>query len=169
MRLMPIFAFALLTGCTQSSSAPTTPTTQAVTVEDAHDHDHDRAKMKVAHLGKHHAWLTAHLSSKDGHELDIFMEEMNAPKPVALPVNTLRGKATKAGDVKEYALTFEPAPASERPAGEAAGRCSHYVAKTPWLTPDDEWTVVIEVELEGRNRKAAWKNFTPKTFAHHEE
>jgi len=168
--MLSILGLGLILGCASENAKPqVTPATQVVAVEDAHDHDHDRAKMKVAHLGKHHAWLTAHLSAKDGHELDIFVEEMNAPKPTALPVTSLRGKATKAGDAKEYALIFEPAPADERPAGEAAGSCSHFVAKAPWLTPGDEWTIVVEVELEGRNRKATWKNFTPKTFAHHED
>jgi len=166
LALFPLIAC----GCTQTTTTnPATPTTQVVAIEDDHDHDHDRGKKLVAHLGKHHVWLTAHLSSKSGHELDVFVEASNEAKAVALPLDKLRGKATKAGDPKEYELTFEPAPAGERPAGEAAGTCSHFVAKTPWLTPADVWTVIVEVELEGRNRKATWKNFTPKVFAHHEE
>lgn len=167
--LVLVLGLGFFAGCSDRTAPTTPPLVTAVAVADDHDHDHDRAKMKVAHLGKHHAWLTAHLSTKEGHELDIFVEEMNAPKSVALAVSQLRGKATKDGDAKEYDLTFEPAPVGERPAGETAGTCSHFVAKTPWLTPGDLWTIVVEVELDGRNRKATWKNFSPKAFAHHED
>lgn len=154
----------VITGC----SAPTAPPTPATTPDD-HDHDHDRDKMLIAHLGKHHACLTAHLSSKDGNELDVFVETIGEePTPVALPLLKLVGKAKRA-DGTEQEVIFEPAPANERPKDEKAGTCSHYVAKTPWMKGDDVFTLTIEAELDGRVRKATWKSFNPKKYAHHED
>ena len=158
-------SMSLLAGCSDST-APTV----AVQKEDDHDHDHDRDKMLIAHLGKHHACLTAHLSSKDGNELDVFVETIDkAAQPVALPLPRLVGKAKYASDGKEQEVIFEPAPANERPKDEVAGTCSHYVAKAPWMKADDIFTLTIEAELDGRIRKATWKSFNPKKYAHHED
>ena len=169
-----LLALALLAplaigGCS-NPAAPTTPMTSKVAVEghDEDDHDHARGKMMIAHLGKYHAGLTAHISAKDGNELDIFVETVaKSPEPVALPLPTLTAKARREGDEREYDLTFEPAPASERPKGEPPGSYSHYVAKAPFLKADDNLTVVVEVELDGRKRKCTWRGFDVKKFTHH--
>ena len=157
-----------LAGCTDTAPPPVTATTQKLAQEHSHDdgHDHSRDKMMISHLGKYHANLTAHLSAKDGNELDVLVETIDdAPTPVALPALTLTGTARRGGE--EFPLTFEPAPADERPKGEAAGTCSHYVAKAAFLKPADTLTVVIEVEIDGRKRKCTWKNFEVAKFTHH--
>jgi hypothetical protein len=44
-----------------------------------HGHSHERGKMLLTDVGtKYHALLTAHLSSKDGNELDIFFGRKEA-------------------------------------------------------------------------------------------
>ena len=157
-----------LAGCTDTAPTnPATPATQALPQEKGHDegHDHSAGKMMISHLGKYHANLTAHLSAKDGNELDLFVETIaDAPTPVALPTLKLTGTAKRDGE--EFALTFEPAPADERPKGEAAGTCSHFVAKAAFLKPTDTLTVVVEVELDGRKRKCTWKEFEVAKFTH---
>ena len=166
------FLLAALTtpaGCS-SAPVPPTPATQKLAQEHAHvdgdDHDHARDKMMIGHLGKYHAGLTAHLSAKDGNELDVFVETIaDEPTPVALPTVTITGTARRGAD--EFPLTFTPAPADERPKGEAAGTCSHFVAKAAFLKADDTLTVVVEVEIDGRKRKCTWKNFEVKKFIHH--
>src|SRR5437899_1979380 len=62
---------------------------------DAHGHSHVRGKMLIEDVGKHHALLTAHLSSKEGNELDIFFETADEknPQPVAIPAEPLKGHA----------------------------------------------------------------------------
>ena len=159
-----------LAGCSNPVPPPTTPATQKLTQEHAHDenHDHNAGQMMTGHLGKYHAKLTAHLSAKDGNELDVFVETIaDAPTPVALPTLTITGTARRDGE--EFPLTFEPAPADERPKLEAAGTCSHYVAKATFLKPTDTLTVVIEVEIDGRKRKCTWKNFELAKFTHASE
>ncbi len=165
-RLLFAATLAALAGCS-TQTAPTTPATQKLATEGGHDeNDHDHGKAMAAHLGKHHALLTAHISSKTGNELDILIESTDKePQPGALPLTKLTG-TLKLGDA-EYPLTFEPAPADERPQGEAAGTCSHFVAKAPLLKPDDTVTVTVETELDGRKRKATWKNFNVKKYTHH--
>ena len=159
-------ALTTLAGCS-TGPVPPTPATQKLAQEHAHDdgHDHARDKMMIGHLGKYHAGLTAHLSAKDGNELDVFIETIaDEPTPVALPTVTITGTARRGAE--EFALTFEPAPADERPKGEAAGTCSHFVAKAAFLKPTDTLTVVIEVEIDGRKRKCTWKNFDVTKFTH---
>lgn len=162
-------ALTALAGCS-TAPVPPTPATQKLTQDHAHgdgdDHDHARDKMMIGHLGKYHAGLTAHLSAKDGNELDIFVETIaDEPTPVALPTVAIAGTARRGAD--EFPLTFEAAPADERPKGEAAGTCSHFVAKAAFLKADDTLTVVVEVEIDGRKRKCTWKNFEVKKFTHH--
>ena len=146
--------------------------------EKAHGHEHHRDKMMVAHAAKYHVYLTAHLSSKDGNELDVFVEgeegspstEKGAhetPNPAAIPVEKFIAKAKRDGEDKEYELTFEPAPANERPDNEALGMCSHFVAKAGWMKPDDVLTITGEIDLDGRIRKPKWKEFVPRKYAHH--
>ena len=131
--LLLLAGLTALAGCSDTApTSPATPTTQALPQEKGHDegHDHSSGKMMIAHLGKYHAKLTAHLSAKDGNELDLFVETIDdAPTPVALPTLKLTGVARRDGE--EFPLTFEPAPADERPKGEVAGTCSHYVGSFP--------------------------------------
>ena len=166
--LLLLAGLTALAGCSDTTpTAPATPTTQALPQEKGHDegHDHSSGKMMVAHLGKYHAKLTAHLSAKDGNELDLFVETTADPAtPVALPTLKVTGTAQRGGE--EFPLTFEPAPADERPKGEAAGTCSHFVAKAAFLKPTDTLTIVVEVEVDGRKRKCTWKNFEVAKFTH---
>jgi hypothetical protein len=129
------------------------------------DHDHTKDKMMDAHAGPHLAYLTAHLS-KSGNELDVFFEGHDDGKPVALPVAKFAAKATRS-DGFEIDLLFEPAPADERPRGEAPGTCSHFVAKAPGITATDSYTVTTTIPIEGKDRRVRWRNFVPGKFAHH--
>jgi hypothetical protein len=127
--------------------------------------------MLIADFGPDHALLTAHLSSKTGHELDLFVETADAnAKPIALPLDVVKGtvQVRRAdGGVRE--VEFQPAPADERPKGEAAGTCSHFVSKVPWLEPDTEHRVIVEVEVDGKKLSARWNEFVPRKYAHHED
>lgn len=164
------FVFAVgLAGALVGCSSPTPPPAATVREEGGHDHDdHDRGKMMLADAGPYHAALTAHLSKKDGNELDLFFETTaKDPKPVPLPLDKLTATATTAAG-KAHELVFEPAPKAERK-DDPDGKCSHFVAKAPWMTPDDVLTVTATVEVKGRDRAATWKGFNPKKYAHHED
>lgn len=131
-----------------------------------HDHAHERDKMLLADAGPYHAALTAHLSSKDGNELDVFFETTDAPpKPVPLPLAKFAATAT-AADGTKHALEFEPASKDERQ-GDPEGKCSHFVAKAPWMKPDDVLTVSATVAIDGKPTAVEWKDFNPKKYAHH--
>lgn len=132
-------------------------------------HSHERGKMLLTDAGPYHAALTAHLSPK-GNELDVFFETTDdKPVPAAIPLTKLTAFARRAGEEKQYDLTFECAPPDERPKGEKAGTCSHFVAKAGWMKPDDTLTVVLNLELEGQRHRVTWTKFIPKKYAHHEE
>ncbi|GDY10847.1 hypothetical protein LBMAG52_43350 [Planctomycetia bacterium] len=137
--------------------------------EKAHGHSHERGKMLIADAGTYHLLLTAHLA-KGGNELDIFIETpvSKDPQPVALALESFEAQAT-AGEGESQTLTFEPAPPEERPAGEKARTCSHFVAKAPWMKPEDELLVVAKFTVDGKELVARWKNFNPKKYAHHVE
>lgn len=166
-RVLLLLLAAGLAGCDRPPPAPPAASTARTTDAEA-DHDHDRGKMMLADAGPHHAALTAHLSSKDGHELDIFFETTDRePKPVALPVGRFTANATTP-DGAIHELAFEPAPAAERK-DDPAGLCSHFVAKAGWLKPDEAVEVAARVEVAGRPRTVTWRNFVPKKYAHHED
>lgn len=137
--------------------------------EKAHAHSHERGKMLIADAGSYHALLTAHLS-KDGNSLDIFFETPvdKNPQPAAIAIESFEAQAT-AGDGESQTLTFEPAPAEERPEGEKLGTCSHFVAKAPWMKPEDDLLVVAKFTVDGKELVARWKDFNPKKHAHHIE
>ena len=86
--VVPFVLFALvLFGC----SKPKTPATFR---SDEPDHTHERDKLKLADAGHYHAGLTAHLSQKDGNELDVFFETADAAhKPVPLPFANFKATA----------------------------------------------------------------------------
>jgi hypothetical protein len=172
---MALLTLLLLTGCVVSVPSPMAPTTVKVTAAttkveaDEHDDDHEREKMQVAHCGpKTHVWLTAHISSKTGNELDVYFETLD-DKPLAVPFEKLQAKAKPSREDKTYDLVFEPAPADERPKGEPKGKCSHFVAKAPWMKADDTLFVQFEIELDGKLRKSVWKSFDVKKYTHHSE
>jgi hypothetical protein len=141
------------------------------------DHVHELGKMQLEDielpggLGRAHAALTAHLSQKEGNELDVLFKTMDEkdPKPIALPASAkVTARATRPGDEKDYKLEFEPAPKEERK-DDPEGKCSHYSAKAPWMKPDDQLTVVLTVEIDGTIKKCTWTTFNPKKHAHVDE
>jgi hypothetical protein len=73
------------------------------------------------------------------------------------------------GEEQSKELKFEPAPTEERPKGEKPGVCSHFVAKAPWMRPDNTLNVVVFITLDGERYRATWEKFNPKKYAHHEE
>lgn len=189
IRLSVFFVVGLVAGCSVSVSSPSPPTspnsppsttttpsstsigpTTPTPKKEDDDHSHERDKMQVAHLGpKLHVWLTAHISSKTGNELDIFIETASDDKPFPLSFDKIVAKATPNGSNQTHEVVFEPAPLDERPKGEGPGQCSHYVAKCPWLKPDMMLYVTFEVQLDGKTRKSTWKNFDVKANTHHSE
>lgn len=179
-------AALFVVGCGGSDSKPSSPAksppasaksdpnehadhkdTNPKTGESAHTHSHERGKMLIADAGPYHALLTAHLS-KDGNELDIFFEtpDDKDPQPAAIAITSFDAQAT-AGEGDSQTLTYEPAPADERPASENAGTCSHFVAKAAWMKPDDDLLVVAKFKLDGKEVVGRWKIFVPKKYAHH--
>lgn len=187
---------SFIAGCGTTSSTPTTPASStAASVkrdhaehgdhkggdhaahkddhhkggEGAHTHSHERGKMLIADAGSVHALLTAHLAAA-GNELHIYFETPvdKDPQPVAIAVESFEAQAT-AGEGESQTVTFEPAPAEERPAGEKAGIYSHFVAKAPWMKPEDDLLVVAKFTVDGKESVARWKNFSPKKYAHHVE
>ena len=154
---------AFLLGCGSRDPKPATHRDDT-----DHGHSHQRGKMMLADLGLYHAGLTAHLSSKTGNELDILIETANdAHAPVPLPLMKLTATARTA-DSKEFVLEFEPSEPEERK-DDPPGKCSHFVAKAPWMKPGDLLTVTTNIELDGKSHSVEWKEFTPKKYAHFEE
>lgn len=132
------------------------------------EHSHERDKMLLADAGHYHAALTAHLSSKDGNELDIFFETIdNPPKPVPLPFEKFTATA-KTADGKTHTLEFEPAPMDERK-DDPDGKCSHFVAKAGWMRAEDTLTITTTLIIHDKPTPIEWKDFNPKKYAHHIE
>lgn len=163
LRYAVLFVAVGLCGCfNDPKPAPTTFKSEP------HGHSHEREHMLVADAGHYHAALTAHLSQKDGNELDIFFETIDTP-PKSLPLAVGKFTATaRTADGKEHVLEFEPAPMDERK-DDPAGTCSHFVAKAGWMRPDDTLTVTATVTIDGKPTPAEWKQFSPKKYAHHVE
>jgi hypothetical protein len=128
--------------------------------------------MLLADVGsKYHALLTAHLSSKDGNELDLFFETADdkSPSPAAISVESLTAHIRVAGEDNAKEVKFEAAPLAERPKGEKTGACSHFVAKVPWMKAGDSLNVVILLTLEGERYRVSWGTFSPRKYAHHQD
>jgi hypothetical protein len=128
--------------------------------------------MLLADVGsRYHALLTAHLSAKDGNELDMFFETADdkSPSPAAIPVESLTAHIRVAGEDNAKEVKFEPAPMTERPKGEKAGACSHFVGKVPWMKASDSLSVVVLLTLEGERYRVTWESFNPRKYAHHED
>lgn len=179
-----LLLLSLMVGCNKADNHPPAPTnahkdstagaggSQQSDANNVHGHSHERGKMLLADVGtKYHALLTAHLSSKDGNELDIFFEtpDEKKPTPVAIPVESLTAHIRAAGADEAREARFEPAPMAERPSGEKAGACSHFVAKVPWMKADATLNVVVPLTLEGDRYRITWDNFNPRKYAHHQD
>jgi hypothetical protein len=149
-------------GCNKKTDNPT-----GAGRSDGHGHDHDDGDKMIEDVGPYHFGLTAHLSEKEGNELDIVIETQDKknPKPVPLPITKIAAKAKRDGDPKEYDLTFEPDDPKERK-DDPPGKCSRFSAKVPWMKPDDKLTVTTTVEVEKKPYTVEWKDFVPKKFAH---
>ncbi|QEL16505.1 hypothetical protein [Limnoglobus roseus] len=166
MRICLAITFAAAVGCSSSSSPskPIVPSAASSAVGKESE-TLDREKMRLADAGPYQAALTARLA-KTGHELDVYLETTDKdPKPMALAQTAFLARATRAGDPTEYPLTFDPAPAEERPKDESAGLCSHFVAKAAWMKPDDVLTIKCEVEVRGKRQAVVWTEFVPRKYA----
>jgi hypothetical protein len=163
--LLPAFIICCF-GCKPESKPPVPTVFESKHEKDEHDHPHERDKFMLVDFGPYHAGLTAHLSKKEGNELDIVFETADKePKPLPLPLTKLTAKATRAGDDKEYTLEFEPEEKKERK-DDPEGKCSKFTAKAPWIKHEDMLTVVLTVTLDGQVKKTIWTDFNPKKFAH---
>jgi len=147
------------------------PENKPTVFENKHDehehHSHERGNMMLADFGPYHAGLTAHLSKKEGNELDIVFETVDE-KPQPLPLAKLTAKASISGEEKTYTLEFEPAEKDERK-GDPDGKCSRFTAKAPWMKHEQMLTVVLTAPLDGQEKKAIWTDFNPKKYAHVDE
>jgi hypothetical protein len=124
--------------------------------------------MLLADAGHYHAGLAAHLSTKEGNELDVLFETADKePKPVPLPLTGFKATA-KTADGKEHVLEFEPAPKNERK-DDPDAKCSHFSAKAGWMKHADVLTVTATVDIHGKPTPIEWKGFNPKKYAHHDE
>lgn len=166
MRLLGVLlAATFVLGCGKHEAH--TPTTHRETEQPGHSHERD--KMLLADLGPYHAGLTAHLSSKTGHELDVFIETADAAHtPVPLPILRFSAKASAAGAKGERELMFEPAEMDERK-DDPPGKCSHFIAKAPWIDPDAPLTLAATIEANGKPEVVQWRSFLPRKYAHHIE
>ena len=165
---LTILSFVPFAGC-NSRDKEKNPATIPSAAKHDHEHDGHDDEDNVAHAGPYHVKLTAHLSEKEGNELDLRFET-TAEKPYAVSTEKILAKAKRAGDDKEYDLTFTPAPADERQKDEATGTCSHFVAKAPFMKETDLLTVTFKVVIRDRERSVAWeKPFDVKKFSHKHE
>jgi hypothetical protein len=154
---------AFIAGCAGSSSASTPKS--ASSGHDPGDHNHDRGQMMIASDGLVDALLTAHLSSKTGNELDVFVEKAGAP--LALTTTELPATAEIDGGLKQ--LSFECAPREERPSDERDGTCSHFVARAPWVRPGQPIRVATTLPLRRGDIEYVWRGFEAMRYAHHVE
>ena len=171
-RLLCSFILVLLAfsfGCKPESKPPVPTVFESKHEKHEHDHPHSRGTLMLTDFGPYHAGLTAHLSKKEGNELDIIFETADKdPKPVPLPLTKLTAKATRKGDDKEYTLDFEPEEKKERQ-DDPEGKCSRFTVKAPWIKHEDLLTVVLTATLDGQVKKAIWTDFNPKQYAHKDE
>lgn len=116
------------------------------------------------------ARLTSHLSAKDGNELDVFfVTDSKSAAPHAVKLTSFTAIVT--GGVTPFTVTFEPAPADERPAGEVDG-CSHFVAKASEMEAKTlELSVTAQLALTAGSApiEVRWEKFDAVKYAHHVE
>ena len=85
--------------------------------------------------------------------------------PVAVPLASIKAEASTP-DGQRHELTFEPAPADERPETEKPGTSSKFTAKAPWLKTTDKIDLVAKVQLDGKDVTIRFKNFDPMKYGH---
>lgn len=90
-----VVGLSAVAGCARPSPAKV--------AHDPSDHNHDRGQMMIASDGFIDALLTAHLSSKTGNELDVFVEKAGTP----LALTTMELHATAEVDGARKDLSFE--------------------------------------------------------------
>ncbi len=161
--LVPLFA-VLAFGC---GPDPKPTAFESKHDEKGHGHSHEHNKMMLEDFGPYHAGLTAHLSSKEGNEVDVVFETLEH-KPVPIAADKLTGTAVKNGEDQKHQLVFEPAPKDERK-DDPDGKCSRFTAKTPWMKPDDTYTITVTAPLNGKDKPIPFVDFNPRKFAHVDE
>jgi hypothetical protein len=133
-----------------------------------HEHEHDRGKEMLEDValpgGKRcHAALTAHISAKGEHALEVSFETFEEdPNPVTLPENTKLALRVDRG-METFTLELEPGPKDERKT-DPAGQCSRFEAPAKWLKPDDKLTVTLT--FAGSDKKTVWTDFDVKKYSH---
>ncbi len=154
-----------LLGCSDKPVSSTQPTQFT---SKGHDHDHDRGRLMLADAElpggkKCHAALTAHLSKKGEHALEVSFETFGTdPKPVLLPENSRLTLQVRRGE-ESFTLQLEPGPKDERKT-DPEGQCSRFEAAAKWLKPDDKLTVTLTVA--GSDAKTVWTDFEVKKYSH---
>lgn len=99
----------------------------------------------------------------------MFITDAAKREPLCVDMATIAGTVTLA-DGTVHVLTLDPAPAEERPAGEAGNRCSHYVGKAVFMAKDAAaMTVHLGVDVGGARAEFTWADFVPLKFAHHQD
>lgn len=81
----------------------------------------------------------------------------------------LEGVALRGTEAEKMTVSFSCAPADERPKNEAAGTCSHFVAKTPWMKPGTVYRVETALPIGDKKIAMVWRDYEAKKYAHHEE
>jgi hypothetical protein len=137
---------------------------------EGHHHDEKTTQDLTLPDGKLvHAILSAHLDEKAGNELDVIIEQHDKDASYPIPINAkISARVTRKGDDMEKNLEFKPAEKDERK-DDPDGKCSRFSAETKWMKPDDELTIVLSIEYDGKLKKATYPTFVPKDSAHKHE
>ncbi len=153
---------AFLVGC-DKKPAPT----EFKGKNEGHQHNEKTTQDLTMPDGKLvHAILTAHLDEKKGNELDVIFELHDKDESFPIPADAkVTARITRKEDPEAKNLEFKPAEMDERK-GDPDGKCSRFSADTKWMKPDDELTVVLSVEYDGKLKKATYTGFVPKDSAH---
>jgi hypothetical protein len=136
---------------------------------ESESHSHERGNMLLTDATPYcHAALTAHLSEKDGNELHAFFETVSdPPKPVRLSLISFKAFARTA-DGTEREVEFDPAPKDQRK-DDPDGSCSHFVAKAPWMKPEDVLLIRGAAMVQAKLVPITWKDFSVKKYSQHVE
>ena len=96
-----------------------------------------------------------------------FAQSPQGAAPTTFEKGNYRVRTTEG--TEEKTLELACAPAEERPAGEAGGMCSHFVAAAPWMKNDDRLEVRVTLPLLSGETPYTWRRFDPLRYAHHIE
>jgi len=134
-----------------------------------HEHGKNTRDVTLPDGKLAHVTLSAHLDEKAGNELDVIFEKHEKEESYPIPINAkLTARVTRKGIDKEENLEFKPAEKDERK-DDPDGKCSRFSADAKWMKPDDELTVVLSIEYDGKLKKATYTPFVPKDSAHTHE